>query len=132
MLLCRFGQSNKFWRKLFEMLKKFWYMQVWVLWRSFRGHPENVLGTSQVNLPEKFLECQIRTSSGCHFRTLLGWSNRIFTGCTGDHYLLAENFLAEFLNLTYLLSSGILNLCFLLVLKQSLTWLFAVVKASKQ
>ena len=65
MLLDRFGQSNKFWKK---SSKKSWDLQVWVFWRSSRGHPENVLGTSRINLPGTSLQRQIRTSTGCHFR----------------------------------------------------------------
>ena len=52
-----------------EKLKKFWDIQVWVLWRSSRGRPENVLGTSRINLPGTALERHIRTSPGLHFRT---------------------------------------------------------------
>ena len=97
MLLDRFGQSNKFWKKSY---KKCWNIQVWVLWRSSRGRPENVLGTSRINLPGTSLERQIKTSPGRHFRTSpgrqigtspgrqigtsLGRSNRIFRGRPGD------------------------------------------------
>ena len=68
--------------------------------RSSRGRPENVLGTSWINLPRTFLGSQIRTSTGCHFETppgcqivmflgrqfvtSLGWSRRIFRRCPGD------------------------------------------------
>ena len=66
MLLDRFGQSNKFWKKSY---KKCWGIQVWVLWRFSRERPENVLGTSQINLLGTSLQRQIRTSPGHHFRT---------------------------------------------------------------
>ena len=72
MLSDRFGQSNKFWKK---SLKKNWNIEVWVLWRSSRGRPENVLPTCRVNFPGTFLECQIRTSpwrSNWIFRVHLG------------------------------------------------------------
>ena len=73
----RFGQSNKFWKKSLDI-------QVWVLSRSSRGRPENVLGTSQINLPGTSLKRQVKTSPGRHFRTFSGrqigtssgWSNR--------------------------------------------------------
>ena len=97
MLLDRFGQSNNFWKKSY---KKYWNIQVWVLWRSSKGRPENVLGTSRINLPGTSLERQIRTSTGHHFRTPPGRyirtsrgrqigmsprrSNRIFRGRPGD------------------------------------------------
>ena len=97
MLLDRFGQSNKFWKKSY---KKCWNIQVWVLWRSSRGHPENVLRMSRINLPGTSDERQIRTSSRRHFstspgryiRTTLGQqigrspgrSDRIFRGRLGD------------------------------------------------
>ena len=82
MLLDRFGQLNKFWKK---NLKKFWDIQTWVLWNSSRGRSENVLGTSRINLPGTSLERHIRTFHGRHFRTFPGrqirtspgWSNRI-------------------------------------------------------
>ena len=81
----RFGQSNELWKKILDI-------QVWVLWMSSRGRPENVLGTSWINLPGTSLERQIRTSSGRHFRTSPGRqigtspgrSNRIFRGRPGD------------------------------------------------
>ena len=76
-------QSNKFWKK---SLKKCWDIQVWIIWRSSRGSPENVLRTCRINLPGTSLERQIRTSPGRHFRassgrqigTSPGRSNRIF------------------------------------------------------
>ena len=84
----RFAQSNKFWK---ESLKKL-DIQVWVLSRFSRGRPENVLGTSRMNLPGTSLERQIKTSPGRHFRmswgreigTFLGRSNRIFRGRPRD------------------------------------------------
>ena len=97
----RFGQSNKFWKKSLDI-------QVWVLSRSSRGRPENVLGTSRINLPGTSLERQIKTSLGRHFRTSSerqigtslwrqietspGRSNRIFRGRPGDQYLPAGIF----------------------------------------
>ena len=97
----RFCQSNKFWKKSLKKLD----IQVWVLSRSSRGRPENVLGTSRINLPGTSLERQIKTSPGRHFRTTpgrligtsLGRSNRIFRGRPrdvgggrpGDQYLPA-------------------------------------------
>ena len=56
------------------------------------GRPENVLGTSQINLPGMFLERQLRASPGRHFRAPLrrqivtsrGRSNRIFRRRHGD------------------------------------------------
>ena len=88
MLLDRFGPSNKFWNKSY---KKWWNIQVWVLWTSSRGRPENALETSQINCPGTSVERQIRTSPGCHFRTSPGrhigtspsQSNRIFRGHLG-------------------------------------------------
>ena len=77
MLLDRFGQSNKFWKKSY---KKYWNIQVWVLWRSSKGRPENVLGTSRINLPRTSLERQFRTSPGHHFRTPPGLYIRTFPG----------------------------------------------------
>ena len=73
-------------------VKKKLDIQVWVLSRSSRGRPENVLGTSRINLPGTSLERQIKTSPGRHFRTSPerqigtspGWSNRIFRGRPGD------------------------------------------------
>ena len=41
MLLDRFGQPNKFWKKSY---KKWWNIQVWVLWRSSRRHTEKSPG----------------------------------------------------------------------------------------
>ena len=66
----RFGQSNKFWKKSEKKVD----IQVWVLSRplgskSSCGRPENVLGTSRINLPGMSLERQIKTSPGRHFRT---------------------------------------------------------------
>ena len=63
-----------------------------MFWRSFKGRPENVLGTSQINLPGTFLGRQIRTSPGCHFGMSRGfqiglspgWPYRFFRGCPGD------------------------------------------------
>ena len=89
MLLDRFGQSNKFWKK---SSNKFWDILVWVLRRSSRGRRENILGTSRMNLPGTSLERQIRTSPGSHFQTSRrrqigtssGWSNRIFKGRPGN------------------------------------------------
>ena len=43
-------------------VKKILDIQVWILWRSSRGRPENVLGTSRINLPGTSLELQIKTS----------------------------------------------------------------------
>ena len=73
-------------------VKKILDIQVWVLSRSSRGRPENVLGTSRINLLETSFERQIKTSPGRQFRTspgrLIGtspWrSNRIFRGRPGD------------------------------------------------
>ena len=65
-------------------VKKNLDIQVWVLSRSSRGRPENVLGTSRINLPGTSLERQIKTSPGRHFRTSPGRSNRIFRGRPGD------------------------------------------------
>ena len=92
----RFGQSNKFWKKSLKKLD----IQVWVLSRSSRGRPENILGTSRINLPGTSLEGQIKKSPGRHFRTSPGRqirtspgrqigtspgrSNRIFMGRPGD------------------------------------------------
>ena len=80
-------------------VKKKLDIQVWVLSRSSRGRPENVLGTSRINLPGTSLERQIKTSPGRHFRTSPGRqigtspgrqigtspgrSNRIFRGVLG-------------------------------------------------
>ena len=66
--------------------ENFWDIQVCVLWRSSRGRPVNVLGTSRINLPGVSLEHQIRTSRGRHIGTWpqlqigtsLGRWNRIF------------------------------------------------------
>ena len=88
MLLSRFGQSNKFWKK---SSNKFWDILVWVLRSSSTGRPENVLGTSRINLPGTSLERQIRSSPGRHFQTTPrrqigaspGWTNRIFKGRPG-------------------------------------------------
>ena len=68
--------------------------------------PENVLGTSRINLPWTCLECEIRTSPGRHFRmfsgsqagtslvpqigTSSGQSNTFFRGCPGDVTLEEE------------------------------------------
>ena len=73
-LLDRFGQSSKFCKKSY---KKCWNIQVWVIWRSSRGRPENVLVTSRINLPGTSLKCQIRTSPGRRFRT----SREVRLGC---------------------------------------------------
>ena len=67
-------------------------IKVWVLWRSSRGHPENVLGTSQINFPGMSHERHFRTSPGHQFGTSPerqtgtspGRSNRIFRGRPGD------------------------------------------------
>ena len=83
-----------------EKLKEIFVHRMWVLWRSSRERPENVLGTSRINLPGTSLEGQIRTSPGRHFRsfpgrqigmspgrqieTSPGWSNRTFRGRPGD------------------------------------------------
>ena len=63
-----------------------------MLSRSSRGRPENVLGTSRMNLPGTSLERRIKMSPGRHFRTspgrqigtFPGRSNRIFRGRPGD------------------------------------------------
>ena len=89
MLLDRFGQSNNFWKKSY---KKYWNIQLWVRWRSSKGCPEKVLGTSRINLPGTSLERQIRTPPGHCIRTSPGRqirmsprrSNRIFRGRPGD------------------------------------------------
>ena len=89
MLLDRFGQSNNIWK---ESYKKYWNIQVWLLWRSSKGRPEKVLGTSRINLPGTSLERQIRMPSGHYIRTSPGRqigmsprrSNRIFKGRPGD------------------------------------------------
>ena len=73
-------------------VKKKLDIQVWVLSRSSRGRPENVLGTSRINLPGTSLERQIKTSPGRHFRTSPGRqietspgrSKRIFRGRPED------------------------------------------------
>ena len=73
-------------------VKKKLDIQVWVLSRSSRGRPENVLGTSRINLPGTSLERQIKTSPERHFRTSPrrqigtspGRSNRIFRERPGD------------------------------------------------
>ena len=101
--LDRFGQSNKFWKKLKK--KKNWNIQVWVskdplgnVW----GH-EIILRTSQINLLGTSLEHQIRiehqiisghphdvpgrqirTSPRRQIGVSPGRSNRIFRGCPGD------------------------------------------------
>ena len=110
MLLDRFCQSNIYWKK---SEKKLWDIQVWVLWRSFRGRSENALGTSRISLPGTSLEQQIRTFPGCYLRTSPGrqigrsprWSNRIFrelwrgssSGRPGDKYLPAGWFLRKWI-----------------------------------
>ena len=89
MLLDRFGQSNKFWK---EIYKKHCDIQVWVLCRSPRGRPNNVLGTYQIELSGMYLESQIRRSSGRHFMTSPGRQigksperlNKIFSRGPGD------------------------------------------------
>ena len=73
-------------------VKKKLDIQVWVLSRFSRGRPENVLGTSRMNLPGTSLERQIKTSPGRHFRTSPGRqietspgrSKRIFRGRPED------------------------------------------------
>ena len=55
MLLDRYGQSNKFWKKSW---KKSWDIQVWILWKSSRRCSESVLGTSWINLPWMSLQHQ--------------------------------------------------------------------------
>ena len=85
----RFGRSNKFWKK---SEKKKLDIQFWVLSRSSRGRPDNVLGMSRINLPGTSLERQIKKSPGQHFRTspgrqirtLPGRSNRIFRERPGE------------------------------------------------
>ena len=89
----RFGQSNKFRRK---NKKKKLDMQVWLLSRSSRRRPENVLGMSWINLPGTSLEPQIKTSldvvPGRPQYVKLARprdvrskrSNKIFTGHPGD------------------------------------------------
>ena len=75
-----------------KKVKKTLDIQDWVLWRSFGGRPENVLGTFRIKLPGTSLERQIKTSPGRHFRTSpgrqlgtsLGRSNRIFRRRPGD------------------------------------------------
>ena len=47
---------NKFWKK---SSKKFWDIQVWVLWKSSRGRTENVLETSQINVPGRHLNARL-------------------------------------------------------------------------
>ena len=80
--------------------EKVWDIQVWVLWRSSRGRPDNALGTSQITLWGNSLESQIRTSPRRHFKTSRGRqigtspvrqigttprrSNRIFRRRPGD------------------------------------------------
>ena len=81
MLLDRFGQSNKFWKEIF---KKICDIQVWVLWRSSRRCPDNVLGTYQIDLSGKSLENQIRTSPGRQIGKSPGRSNRIFSRRHGN------------------------------------------------
>ena len=55
-----------------------------VFWSSSRGYPENVLGTSRINLPRKFLGRQIRTSRGRHFGTSSGCQIRTSLGRPWD------------------------------------------------
>ena len=55
-------------------------IQVWVLWRTFQRHRENVNGASQINLPVTSLERQIRMVPWRHIRTSLWWSSKIFIG----------------------------------------------------
>ena len=89
----RFGQSNKFWKKSEKKVD----IQIWVLSRplgskSSYGRPENVLGTSRINLPGMSLEHQIKKSPRRHFRTSPGRQigtspgrlSRIFRGRPGD------------------------------------------------
>ena len=80
-----------------------------MLSKSPRGRPENVLGTSRINLHGTSLGRhfetspgrQIGTSPGRQFGTSLGWSNRIFRrrpgdvggGRPGDQYLPAGIFI---------------------------------------
>ena len=86
MLLDRFGYSNKFWKKKW---KKFWDIQVWVLWRSSRGRPEsNSHGrplNARLERPLDFISGrQIRTSPRCQIWASPCWSNRIFRGRPED------------------------------------------------
>ena len=54
-------------------------IQVWVLWRTFQRHRENVNGASQINLPVTSLERQIRMVPWRQIQTSLRWSSRIFS-----------------------------------------------------
>ena len=65
-------------------MKKNLDMQVWVLSRSSRGRPENVLGTIRINLPGTSLERQIKTSPGRHFRTSSGRPRDVRSGRPRD------------------------------------------------
>ena len=53
-----------------------------MLWRSFRGRPENVLGASQINLPGTSIERQVRTFPGRYFTT--SWGRQIGTSQDGQ------------------------------------------------
>ena len=91
----RFGQSSSE-----RKVKKSLDIQVWILSRSSRGRPENVMGTSRIKLPGTSLDRQIKTSFERHFRTSSGRqigtspgrqigtspgrSNRILRGRPGD------------------------------------------------
>ena len=89
MLLDRFGQWNKFWKKPLKkvVISKFEYSE-----DPLGDGLEKVLGTSLINLPGTSLKRQIRTthgrhcrmSLGCQIRTSLGQSNRIFRRRPGD------------------------------------------------
>ena len=92
-------ESWKAFRKIWSMekvlkekLKKCWDIKVWVLWRSSSGRPENIVGTSRINLPgtsprRHFRTSpgrQIGTSAGRQIGTFPGRPNRIFRGRPED------------------------------------------------
>ena len=94
--LDRLGQSNKLWnrskKKFRDIEQKTPNCPQDLLWKSSSGSPENVLGTSQINVSGTSPRRQIRTFSGRYFGTSLvcqigtspGWSHRIFVGRSWD------------------------------------------------
>ena len=81
MILDRFGQSNNFWEKSY---KKYWNIQVWVLWRSSKGRLESTSQGRPLNVrlgrPQHIILGRPRdVRSGSPRR-----SNRIFRGRPGD------------------------------------------------
>ena len=97
MLLGRFGQQNKFWKKskskYMDIQQMTHYRSQDVTWRSAAGRPENVLRNFWINLPETSSDQEVPktlfqevppTSPGPPLKTLLDHPRGVLLWCSGD------------------------------------------------